>query len=110
MQILRAVLLSMLAAFGALAISGCASSEGSRATGEVLDDSSITARVKTAIAKDASIGTAMNVNVTTYRGVVQLAGFVDSEENKRRAAEIAQRVDGVRSVENDLQVTKDTRG
>jgi len=110
MRILRTLALSQLAALGAFALAGCASSPGQRATGQVIDDGSITARVKTAIAKDASIGTAMNVNVTTYRGVVQLSGFVDSEENRRRAGEIAQGVDGVRSVKNDLKLTTEQRG
>jgi hyperosmotically inducible protein len=44
------------------------------------------------------------VNVTTYRGVVQLSGFVESEEAKRRAEEAANDVEGVREVKNDLRV------
>jgi osmotically-inducible protein OsmY len=102
MRTLRILAVCLLAAVGALA--GCASSPGQRATGQVVDDGSITARVKTAIARDTSIGNAMNVNVTTYRGVVQLSGFVESEEQARRAAQVAQSVNGVQTVQNDLRV------
>jgi osmotically-inducible protein OsmY len=107
MRIIRTFALCTFAALGAL--SGCASSPDQRATGQVIDDSSLTARVKTAIARDTSIGNAMNVNVTTYRGVVQLAGFVESEEAARRAAEVAREVAGVHSVQNDLRVNPPRR-
>ena len=51
----------------------------------------------------------MNVNVTTYRGTVELSGFVDSEQTAQRAEQIARSVDGVRMVKNDLSVTTRTR-
>lgn len=104
MPIFRNVLVALLATLGAIQLSGCASTPGQRATGQVIDDSALTARVKTEIARDASLGTAANVNVNTYRGVVQLSGFVETEEAKRRAQSIAMGVQGVQSVKNDLQV------
>jgi osmotically-inducible protein OsmY len=98
------IFVSMVAAFGGMQLAGCASEPGQRATGQVFDDSVITGKVKTALAQDASLGTAMNVNVSTYRGVVQLSGFVESQQVASRAAQIAQGVEGVQSVRNDLRV------
>ena len=93
----------------ALVLSGCASNRDappsqSRTAGEFSGDAALTARVKTAIASDSGIGNAANINVNTYRGVVQLNGFVESQDKIQRAADAARRVDGVRSVENNLRV------
>lgn len=89
-----------------LALSGCASTrdDSKRGPGEFTSDAALTARVKTAIASDAGIGSAAAINVNSYRGVVQLSGFVDSPEKIERAAEAARRVDGVRQVENNIRV------
>ena len=96
-----------LSAF-ALIAAGCAHRDSGQSTdrsaGTVIDDSGLTARVKTAIAKDVGTGTAANVNVTTYRGTVQLSGFVDSRENAARAEAAAKKVDGVKSVKNDVRI------
>ena len=104
MRISSIAFVSLIAVFGGTQLASCASDSGSRATGQVLDDGALTARVKTAIARDASLGAAKDVNVTTYRGVVQLSGFVESAEVSRRAEEIAKGVQGVQSVKNDLRV------
>ena len=94
----------------ALALGGCASNRDapepsqSRSAGEFSGDAALTARVKTAIASDTGIGNAANINVNTYRGVVQLNGFVESQDKIQRAVETARAVDGVRSVENNLRV------
>lgn len=85
-------------------LAGCAGDRNTRATGTVIDDASITARVKTALASGEGIKAAASVNVTTYRGTVQLSGFVDSEAEKQRAEQVARSVEGVRSVENALSV------
>lgn len=82
MRLSSIAFVSLIAVFGGAQLAGCASSPGSRATGQVLDDGALTARVKTAIARDASLGTAKDVNVTTYRGVVQLSGFVAIGEER----------------------------
>jgi osmotically-inducible protein OsmY len=87
-----------------LALTGCAGSESKRSTGEFSSDAALTAKVKTAIASDAGIGSASVINVNSYRGVVQLSGFVDSAEKIERAATAARNVQGVRSVENNIQV------
>jgi osmotically-inducible protein OsmY len=98
-----------LAAAGAAALLGlgaCASSPTQRSAGEFTDDAAMTARVKTAIATDAGAKTAAAVNVETYRGVVQLTGFVDSEDQASRAVSAAKKVQGVRSVKNDIRIKK----
>jgi hyperosmotically inducible periplasmic protein len=93
---------------------GCAHRDSgqseSRSAGAVVDDAGMTARVKTAIASDVGAGTAANVNVTTYRGTVQLAGFVDSQEKKDQAANAARKVSGVQNVQNDIQVRSAASG
>lgn len=103
MQAMR-TLLAALAAFGALQLSGCAASGTDRSTGRVVDDATITAKVKTELAAQAGIADAAAIDVTTYRGVVQLAGFVDSRQTAQRAEDLARKVDGVKSVKNDLRV------
>lgn len=80
---------------------GCAATPKSASTGEYLDDSVITTKVKSLLVKD-DVLKAFQVSVETYRGVVQLSGFVDTQETIKRAGEIAQSVQGVNSVKNNL--------
>jgi osmotically-inducible protein OsmY len=106
----KIVAVTMTAA--ALALGGCASHRDtqpaqpapSRSVGEFSSDAALTAKVKTAIASATGLGNATNINVNAYRGVVQLNGFVESQDKIQRAAEVAREVDGVRSVENNLRV------
>jgi osmotically-inducible protein OsmY len=81
----------------------CASSRTHESTGEYVDDSVITTKVKAAILEDPALKT-LQISVKTYRGVVQLSGFVDSKEMVARAGEVAGKVSGVREVKNDLIV------
>jgi osmotically-inducible protein OsmY len=98
----------MLAA--ALALGACASNQQTAAgdkkesAGQYVDDATVTAKVKTAIASDVGVKAASNVNVETYRGVVQLSGFADSEDQASKAVTAAKKVTGVRSVKNDIRV------
>lgn len=94
-----------LAAAAALA-AGCASSGGQsqRGTAEVSDDAALTAKVKTAIATDVGARAASSINVETYRGVVELSGFVDSQEMANRALAAAKKVSGIKTLKNDLRV------
>ena len=102
----------------ALITAGCAhrdkkdtSAQGaSRSAGTVVDDSTLTAKVKGAIANDVGARTAANVNVTTYRSEVQLSGFVDSQEKANQAAAAARGVSGVRYVSNNIQVKSAATG
>ncbi|HJY78506.1 MAG TPA: BON domain-containing protein [Burkholderiales bacterium] len=101
----------LAASFAAAALAGlgaCASSDDGnrRSTGEFTDDAAVTAKVKSAIATDAGARTAAAVNVETYRGVVQLTGFVDSEDQATRAVSAAKKVQGVRSVKNDIRIKR----
>jgi hyperosmotically inducible protein len=90
----------------ALALSACASRDDSskRGAGEFTSDAALVTKVKTAIASDAGLGSASAINVNAYRGVVQLSGFVDSQEKIERAAQAARNVEGVRTVENNIRV------
>jgi osmotically-inducible protein OsmY len=90
----------------ALALSACASRDDSskRGAGEFTSDAALVTKVKTAIASDAGLGSASAINVNAYRGVVQLTGFVDSQEKIDRAAQAARNVEGVRTVENNVRV------
>lgn len=109
MRLLNALAFSLLAGAATLQLGACASSPDSRAAGQVVDDATLTARVKSALAVDAGTSTAANVDVTTYRGVVQLSGFVNSQTDAQRAVAAAQGVEGVRSVKNDLRVAPSPR-
>ena len=82
---------------------GCASTPTRESSGQYVDDSAITTRVKAAIFDDPSLKV-LQINVETFKGEVQLSGFVDSPQNVRRAGEVARGVTGVRSVKNDLIV------
>jgi osmotically-inducible protein OsmY len=103
MRVLGMLLIAAAAALGTIQIGGCASSPEQRATGEVFDDGLITTRVKRELFHQEGVRL-MDVDVNTYRGQVQLSGFVPSEETKRLAGEAARRVDGVRSVQNDIRI------
>ena len=107
MKVMQASMLAVAMALGAAQLAGCASGPTSRSTGRVVDDAALTAKVKTALARDDQVA-AHNVNVTTYRGLVQLSGFVESEGVARKAADVARNVDGVNDVYNDLRVISAT--
>lgn len=101
---------------GALVVGGCAGTredaqgQPQGKTGQYVDDATVTAKVKTAIASDAGVRTAANVNVETFRGVVQLSGFADSDEQASRAVDAAKKVAGVRSVKNDIRIKSSSSG
>lgn len=82
---------------------GCSGTSTRESTGEYVDSATITAKVKTALVQD-EVTKARQINVETFRDVVQLSGFVDSTTEKARAEQIARGVQGVRAVRNDLIV------
>lgn len=93
----------MLAAvFFTLSMVGCAAGTGERAGGYV-DDKVLEGRVKTALLNDPAVS-GLAVNVETYKGTVQLSGFVNTSEEKQRAAEVARSVEGVQEVRNNITV------
>lgn len=94
------------ALFTALALTtvlGCASTAKQEGTGEYIDDTVITAKVKNAILQEPSLKSA-EINVETFKGIVQLSGFVSSQANINRAMEVARSVKGVTSVKNDMRL------
>ena len=94
---------ALLAAFAMAFTLGCASTSKSEGTGEYVDDSVITAKVKTAIFNEPTLKSA-EINVETFKGVVQLSGFVASQANVDKAIVVAKHVNGVSSVKNDMRV------
>ena len=93
-------MLSVLAVAGIL---GCASTSKSEGTGEYVDDTVITAKVKTAILEQPGLKSA-EINVETFKGTVQLSGFVASQDSVNLAMSTARSVKGVSSVKNDMRV------
>jgi osmotically-inducible protein OsmY len=92
------VALMMIAAFVA-----CASTPQQSSTGEVVDDSVITTKIKTLLAEDEFLKS-FQISVETRKGIVELSGFVDTQKSKDRAGQIARGVGGVKSVRNALIV------
>jgi osmotically-inducible protein OsmY len=91
----------LLSVFAALA--GCASTPTQDSTGQYIDDATITTKVKAAFVKDDQVS-ALNIHVTTFKGVVQLSGFADNQDEIDRAVELARNVRGVKSVKNDIHL------
>jgi osmotically-inducible protein OsmY len=86
---------------GSSFVSGCSSTRTRESTGEYIDSSALTAKVKSALVAD-EIVRARDVQVETFRGTVQLSGFVDTQAQKERATAVARSVQGVRDVKNNL--------
>ena len=83
--------------------SGCAGNRYHESTGEGIDDTATTARVKKALHGD-SLYKFDDVKVSTFKGTVQLSGFADSRDAKNRAGDIAKTVEGVKRLENNISV------
>ena len=94
-----ALFLTVLLAF----FLGCASTAKQEGTGEYIDDTAITAKVKAAVFNEPSLKSA-EINVETFKGVIQLSGFVSSQADINKAVEVARSVAGVKSVKNDMRV------
>lgn len=96
---------ALLVLGGGLALSsgGCSATATRKSTGEFIDDATITSKVKTAFAKDPGVK-AMDVKIDTFKGTVQLNGFVNTAEEKARAEQIARSVQGVVNVQNNVTV------
>lgn len=86
-----------------LTVAGCASSAKQEGTGEYFDDSVITSKVKAALLNEPNLNS-NEINVETFKGVVQLSGFVSSRAEITRALDIARSVNGVKSVKNDMRL------
>lgn len=82
---------------------GCASTSKHEGTGEYVDDAVITTKVKAAIFNEPTLKTT-EINVETFKGVVQLGGFVNSQADINKAVEVARSVKGVTSVKNSMRL------
>lgn len=97
-------ILKLLAAVSmAVLLAGCASTATESSTGEFLDDTVITARVKAALVKDPMVS-ALDVSVESFKGAVQLSGFVKTAAQRERAVKLANDVPGVTQVFNSIQL------
>ena len=82
---------------------GCAATQTRESTGQYVDDTVITTNVKAAIFNESTLKT-MQINVKTFKGVVQLSGFVNSAQSVKKAGEVARGIEHVKEVKNDLIV------
>lgn len=96
-------ILAVSAALAMATILGCASSPTQSGTGEYVDDTVITTKTKAAIFNEPTLKSA-EINVETFRGVVQLSGFVGSQEDINKAVALTRTVGGVTSVKNDMRL------
>lgn len=93
----------LLAALAMTAMVGCASTAKQESTGQYMDDTAITAKVKAAIFNEPTLKSA-EINVETFKGRVQLSGFVNSQGDINKAVAVTQAVTGVTSVKNDMRL------
>lgn len=94
---------TLLAALMLANVVGCAATSTQESTGQYINDAGITTAVKAAILNNPTLKVA-EINVETYKGVVQLSGFVASADSIATAASVARTVNGVKSVKNDLRL------
>ena len=102
-QPFRTFLSALVLGFAILSVAGCASTDTTQAPGEYMDDSVITGKVKAAIFNEPDLKV-LQISVETFRGDVQLSGFVDSQDAADQAVRVTETVAGVKSVRNDLQI------
>lgn len=103
MKHLTKILSVILLTLSLIDLAGCASTRKQEGMGEYVDDSVLTTKVKAAILKEPSLSSA-EINVETFKGEVQLSGFVNSRSDISKAVEIARSVNGVRAVKNDMRL------
>ena len=97
---------SVLAIAGS--ITGCAGDRYTQSTGERIDDKGESSRVRSALSEDTQYKYE-DVKVQTFKGVVQLSGFVNSRDQKNRAGDLARKVEGVKDVENNITVKESAK-
>jgi hyperosmotically inducible protein len=86
-----------------VAAAGCAGTATTKSTGDVVDDATIATKVKAKLIEDPVVK-AMNIQVETFKGTVQLSGFASSQAEADRAVQLARETSGVRSVKNDIRL------
>jgi osmotically-inducible protein OsmY len=103
MKQLRNYLSALFLAIPLAFVAGCASTSTQEGTGEYVDASVITTKVKAVIFDEPTLKVA-EINVETFKGIVQLSGFVSSSDAANKAVALAKGVPGVKSVKNDMRV------
>jgi osmotically-inducible protein OsmY len=103
MRKLNLILRLLISLVLVVSVTGCAGSKTHESTGEYFDDSIITTKVKASILGNSKLKV-FQIDVETFKGIVQLSGFVDSSEMATKAAEVARKVKGVKMVNNSLIV------
>ncbi|QJD58899.1 BON domain-containing protein [Pseudomonas sp. gcc21] len=103
MKLSREYLTALFLALGLILMGGCTVASGQKSAGEFVDDSVISTQVKTALIKDDTVR-ASEINVETYKGEVQLTGYVSSRAAANRAVELTRQIKGVTSVRDDMQI------
>ena len=103
MKQLRQYLSALFLAVTLVSVVGCASTSKQEGTGEYVDDSVITTKVKAVIFNEPTLKVA-EINVETFKGIVQLSGFFSSQADINKAVEVTRGVGGVKSVKNDMRV------
>ena len=102
-MIQRLAIAAMVASMTILTATGCAVERHQETVGAYVDDSAITTKVKSAILAEPGLKVS-EINVETFKGVVQLSGFVSSRDDIKSAVKVASAVSGVKSVKNDMQL------
>ncbi|AYH43035.1 BON domain-containing protein [Azoarcus sp. DN11] len=100
---MQRIIASTLLAAALCALAACSGTPTHESTGEYIDDSVITTRVKTAFVQDKAVD-ALDIKVVTFKGAVQLSGFANNRQEMERAVQLARSVKGVTSVKNDIRV------
>lgn len=99
----RKLISAILVAASLVTVVGCASTPQTAGTGEYIDDTVITTKVKAAIFNEPTLKSA-EINVETFKGTVQLSGFVNSRADIEKAVAVTRGVGGVKSVKNDMRL------
>ncbi len=93
----------ILAVTFSIVLAACASTQKDSSTGEYIDDTVVTSRVKAALLNDPAVS-GLAINVETFKGTVQLAGFVKTVSERNRAVQLTREVNGVKQVRNDILI------
>lgn len=97
--------LLLAAVMGTSMLAACSSTPQQQSTGQAIDDGVVTAKVKAKLIEDP-VTKAHQINVDTFKGTVQLSGFVESDQARTRALQLARDTDGVKQVKDSLQIRK----
>jgi hyperosmotically inducible protein len=103
MKQLRTYFSVLFLAIAVSSVVGCSSTPTREGTGEYIDDTLITTKVKAAIVNEPTLKVA-EINVETFKGIVQLSGFVSSQAAADKAVSVARGIGGVKSVKNDMRI------